>query len=1265
MRQIILLFFIIIITGIATPVFANEVLLLDDFNDGSLINNLGGSGGGWGSLPPNNLATGTFITRVYNTNLDNVKGRAGFSLELIYDVSNSESSSGYFSKLEGKDLSKFKYLSFWVKGIKGGEFFKIELKNNGTDTDRNKAAVYVTDYLDSGVTTQWQKVVIPLDAFANIDDWTSMNEFVVVFENYQSTVNGSLLNSIIYIDDILFGTYFTGCVRIDHYGDKLGINALGGNMGNMDSEGGSKTYSIATSTYHNTPNSLLSEYDVTSGWAGVFKIFGGGGDGWTAIQHNFSAYDKLTLWVKAKSETENPKKVKIELGDRYCNYNRFNRIDNITTDWQKFSLLLTDFPSLDKESIKHINFVYENSQVVHRIGGVYIDDVQFEKEGYAPDTTFPTSPTNLKNNGVSIANGHIFGMKNILTVNASSGAIDDTLEGVRFEYSDDNGNIWHTIGTDYELINDTYELVWYISGLRLDKEYSIRAVAQDFAGNQTPGQSYHNCPIEFTGGLNYIFNNFNSKNVWFNDFCGNWGKLNGEFIESTFSTTVHYGTQGASLKMAYNLPETGSYTGIWESLDYPEYCLNFNDIYGSLEEGAKDFDLLIFWVRGSGISNNQHIIKLELKDNRSKDERHSYTAYKYISIDDKDTEWKPIVLDADVTNSKFWSYNQHPPDPTKMKEMVFVVESAYNGTSGTFYIDNISFVDEDDVPFVITDNDSFLEFINKRTFKYFLDWAEPKSGLILDRSTFPDLISISATGFGLTALCIGAERGWISKTDAYNKTLKIIKTCNNITEKQSKDPYNYGKWGFFYHFLDPGTGGATPKRKGDSELSTIDTALLVCGVLTAGEYFGEEIKTEADKLYRSVLWDKFLYTKEKADNKGWPWYGTYSNQFFSAWKPGNEYATSSYGDEGGRFTNRSFDRPDEPFVWDYSTDEVMLLCLLGIASPTHPVGTNTFYAWNRQWGTYSSYSLIQSHPGSLFTYSFAHCWLKLKDLGSDNHPIIPINWWENSVNAAGANWQYSKDKNYEAWGLTACEGPDILYPPEELYHAYGAPPSAELKDDGTIAPYGAGSSIAFRPDESISALKHYFQNTDLWRYLFGFGDAYNPSNATVTTNYNGSWYNHIYFGIDQGPMLIMIENYRSGLIWKYFMQNEWIRDGLLKIFSTMSPPDVVITKAARNISVEGTGTTYSDPTSGIPGQVIEYQVELENKGEATAVEVVLKDTLPSGISYATGSLRLGTNTLTDASGDDEGEYKNDAITVNIGQLLGGKKVYIYYRAKID
>jgi len=266
-----------------------------------------------------------------------------------------------------------------------------------------------------------QKVVIPLDRFVNLDTWTNMKEFVIVFENYQSNFNESPLSSTIYIDDILFGSYFIGCVRIDHYGDKLGVNALDGNMGDMDSEGGSRTYSIATSIYHNAPNSLLSEYDVTRGWAGVSKIFGGGTDGWTAITHNFSAYDKLTFWVKAKQDNENPNEMKIELADSIGN--KFKRISGITIDWKKFSIPLQNFVddfwnSLDKTVIKQLNYIYEDWRAANKVGGVYIDDVQFEKEEYNPDITLPTPPTNLKNNGIPITDGHILGRKNVLTVNA-------------------------------------------------------------------------------------------------------------------------------------------------------------------------------------------------------------------------------------------------------------------------------------------------------------------------------------------------------------------------------------------------------------------------------------------------------------------------------------------------------------------------------------------------------------------------------------------------------------------------------------------------------------------------------------------------------------------------------------------------------------------------------------------------------------------------------------------------------------------------------
>lgn len=650
-------------------------------------------------------------------------------------------------------------------------------------------------------------------------------------------------------------------------------------------------------------------------------------------------------------------------------------------------------------------------------------------------------------------------------------------------------------------------------------------------------------PIPETVGLYYVFDDFNDKEMAFNDFCGNWGKLNSDYINASIVTDVYRGDRGASLRLDYNLSE-GDFTGIWESMrghsDYPEYYLNFTDIYGKLEGEHNDFEQIRFWVRGSGTSNKIYNVKVELKDNREKDERFNYTAIKYIKVDDNNTNWKEIVLDANLTNSSFWSYNKHKPDLGRMKELLFVLESPFNDISGTFYIDDIRFVDADDEPFNLSEHtdDEFLDFIEKKTFLYFLDWVNEDNGLILERSTYPDLVSIAATGFGLTALCIGAERGWIDSDTAHDKALTTIQTFNDIVDKQKEDPSVYGKWGFFYHFMNPnGT------REESSELSSVDSAILIAGALTAGEYFGGDVKEDAQKLYESVQWEKFLYAKDR-----WPGYSypKYHNQFFSAWKPGSEYESSPYIDEDcdGRFSNRFWDKDNsnEPFTWDYYTDEVILINTLAITSPTYPVPPETFYAWQRDWGEYGGHHLIQSHPGSLFTYFFAHIWIDFEKYGYDNHPdpTKRVNWWNNSVEATLANWQFcvdhhdddatcDEDDNHTtygecSWGLTACEGPD------GAYHAYGAKPCGmrEPDHDGTIAPYGAGSSIVFTPNLSISALRYYFENTDLWRYRFGFGDAYSLDPPIC----DDSWCNHVYFGIDQGPMLIMIENYRSRLIWK-------------------------------------------------------------------------------------------------------------------------------------
>jgi uncharacterized repeat protein (TIGR01451 family) len=705
-------------------------------------------------------------------------------------------------------------------------------------------------------------------------------------------------------------------------------------------------------------------------------------------------------------------------------------------------------------------------------------------------------------------------------------------------------------------------------------------------------------------GLEYIFENWDDRNEPFNDFSGNWGVFTSSYsyITITPESVCCTNTCGVSLKLDYDVPG-GTFAGVWQSLwghsDYTQtHYLDFTDIYGSLNGKDKDFEQIHFWVRGSGTTTGTHNVKVELKDNTND---FYHTAYRYITIDDGDTTWRRIVLDADVTNESFWSYNLHPPDPTKMKQLVFVVESAFNNPSGTFYIDDIRFVDANDRPFDLDQrtDDEFLDLVSERTFLYFLDWYDPDTGLFQDRSTFPDLMSTAATGFGLTALTIGESRGWISSVQAIDMVTRTLRTlrdgqtaADTITDTISR---TNGYKGFFYHFL----GENALRKDAGSELSPVDTAILVAGVLTVKEYFDvQEITDLADAIYNRIEWDWML----DPDN----------NWFYLAWKPecGPHYGTEA--PEGGCFSN---------YYWDYYTDEAILINILAIGSPTHPVDEDVFYAWTRKWGTYGDHTLVHSWNGSFFTYVFAHLWVDFSVLGTDNHPspTLQIDWWNNSVEAAWANWQFvvdhqdttcDEDDDYyttygeNSWGLTAADGPD------GEYHAYGALPVSEVitpTHDGTIAPYGAGMAMMFLPDQVTPTLKHYFANTDLWRYRFGFGDAYNLDPPGCC----GDWYNHAAFGIDQGPMLIAIENYRSDLIWETIAQNDDISRTLGLLFSRLT-----VGKQA-----------VPDPVQA--GSQLTYTIRVTNTGSVT-LTATITDVLPTHIipgETSSGTLILPGGTL--------------------------------------
>lgn len=362
-------------------------------------------------------------------------------------------------------------------------------------------------------------------------------------------------------------------------------------------------------------------------------------------------------------------------------------------------------------------------------------------------------------------------------------------------------------------------------------------------------------------------------------------------------------------------------------------------------------------------------------------------------------------------------------------------------------------------------------------------------GLVRDKSELaPDIASIASVGYGFAALVIGVTRKWISYKKAYyrvNKTLdNFIENIENIN-------------GFYYHFLNMKTG----KREWNCEVSIIDTAIFICGVILAGEFFGGEIKNKADKLYKNINWN---------------WYTDKSkNQFYMGYSP-----------ERGFWGQ-----------WDMYAEQLMLY-VLGVSSPTHPIDKSMYDSILKPCGDYGNIkNIIYTYCGTLFTYQYSHAWIDFRNRVDKNG----IDWFENSVKATLANRMYCIDnKNRfktfgdKSWGLTPCVGP------KGYSGGFGAMPAftdLQKENDGTVPPCGAAGSIVFAPKECIETLEYYYNNfKEIW-CKYGFKDGYNLEG-------NRPWFAKECIGINKGISLIMIENYLTGLIWEIFMKNEYVQKGL-------------------------------------------------------------------------------------------------------------------------
>lgn len=452
-------------------------------------------------------------------------GRSGSSLKLDYNVTDTDSYAGYYSLLGGQDLSAYKYLSFWVKGSTGGEFFKIEMKNNLADNNRNHAAVYITDYLDGGVTTAWQKVVIPFDAFANINNWTSMKELTIVFEQWQHNhYNAYNIKSepsgTLYIDNINFGEVFLGYLRVDHFGDKTEPSALGGMLNNWSADGGSGQHSFShlAGNYHAYQCGLLFRYNVNNADSRaqslIYIIVGGGNDAWQGMSKDLSDYEHLSLWIKAQSASQNPKGIYMQVSNMTIegfpaiwpiNENTMPAGEISPTVWKNYVLDIeasTEGSPVNRTDVREIKIVCQKSRRVWAqdgitgepgwhyfgigdlggdlVGGIYVDEVEFRDTAYhngGPDITAPAAPT-----GLNFVDGG-----NTVTVNATAASFNNNIyiniECVRFEYND--GGTWRIISSDYDTANSAYGVAWNVQGIA-SGSYQLRAIAMDPSGNDSP-----------------------------------------------------------------------------------------------------------------------------------------------------------------------------------------------------------------------------------------------------------------------------------------------------------------------------------------------------------------------------------------------------------------------------------------------------------------------------------------------------------------------------------------------------------------------------------------------------------------------------------------------------------------------------------------------------------------------------------------------------------------------------------------------------------
>jgi hypothetical protein len=431
-----------------------------------------------------------------------------------------------------------------------------------------------------------------------------------------------------------------------------------------------------------------------------------------------------------------------------------------------------------------------------------------------------------------------------------------------------------------------------------------------------------------------------------------------------------------------------------------------------------------------------------------------------------------------------------------------------------------------------------MNTLQREAFDYFVHEVNPLNGLIADKTQPGSPASIAAVGFALSAYPVGIERGFMTHAAGVRRTLATMRFFYDSVQSAAADATGYK--GFYYHFLDMITG----RRVWKCELSTIDTTLLLAGMLTAAEYFSgdgaeeAEIRDLADALYRRTDWN---------------WARNGGATVTLGWKPRSGFL---------RWRWRGY-------------NEALILYLLGLGSPTHPLPVESYQRWTETYDWRKFYGHEYLHAGPLFIHQFSHIWIDFRGIQDEFMRGKHSDYFENSRRAthiqrlhAIANPGHFVGYGENCWGVTASDGPGpatlLIKGTKRRFFGYKARGAPEGPDDGSLAPWAVAASLPFAPDIVQPALQNFETLKLRENDAYGFKATFNATIAESPVR-TPAWVSPFHFGINQGPAVLMLENYRTGLVWNLMRKSPRLITGLRRAgFSGGWLDGAEETKANRN-----------------------------------------------------------------------------------------------------